>query len=73
VAPTGRLGAAVLVGGFSEVLVAWLDGRIRMSRQRLIEEATELVVALGDQTAAIATRNARRKQTRREGAHDDDR
>jgi hypothetical protein len=72
-APTGRLGAAVLVGGFRETLVAWLDGRITMSRQRLIEEATELFVALGDQTAAIATRNAGTTQDRREGAHDADR
>ncbi len=64
-APTGRLGAAVLVGGFREALVAWLDGRIDMSRQRLIEEATELFVAVGDQTAAIATAGTR--QNRREG------
>jgi len=55
-APTGRLGAAVVVGGFSEVLVAWLDGRIAMSRDQLVEDATELFVALGDATAAISAR-----------------
>jgi AcrR family transcriptional regulator len=59
---TGRLSAAVLVGGFSEVLVAWLDGRITVPRQRLIDETTELFVALGDATAAIV---ARRPETGR--------
>jgi AcrR family transcriptional regulator len=67
-APTGRLGAAVVVGGFSEVLVAWLDGRIKMSRQRLIEEATELFVALGDKTAAMASRKAARRAERPGGS-----
>jgi AcrR family transcriptional regulator len=55
---TGRVSAAVLVGGFSEVLVAWLDGRIAVSRERLIDDATELFGALGDATAAIVARRA---------------
>jgi AcrR family transcriptional regulator len=55
---TGRVSAAVLVGGFSEVLVAWLDGRIAVSRERLIDDATEMFVALGDATAAIVARRA---------------
>lgn len=72
--PTGRLGAAVLVGGFSEALVAWLDGRLRMSRRRLIEEATELFLALGEATAAIAARRADRPHRRnQEGSADADR
>jgi AcrR family transcriptional regulator len=61
-APAGRMSAAVLVGGFSEVLVAWLDGRIKVSRARLIDDATELFVALGDATAAIAARRGGRRR-----------
>jgi AcrR family transcriptional regulator len=56
--PTGRLSAAVLVGGFSEVLVAWLDGRVSVSRRRLIDDLTELFVGLADTPAAIAPRRA---------------
>jgi hypothetical protein len=46
------------VGGFSEVLVAWLDGRVAVSRQRLIDDLTDLFVGLGDTTAAIVARRA---------------
>lgn len=55
-AVTARVGAAVLVGGLSEALVAWLDGRITVSRERLIDDLTALFVALGDATAGVATR-----------------
>jgi AcrR family transcriptional regulator len=64
---TGRVSAAVLVGGFSEVLVAWLDGRIAVSRQRLIDDATELFEALGDATAAIVARRATSRKTVKTG------
>ena len=50
----GAVTAAVLVGGFSELLVAWLDGRIRISREQLVDDATELFAALGDAAARIA-------------------
>lgn len=39
--------AAFVVGGFSEVLTAWLDGRIPISRTRLIDQTTDLFIALG--------------------------
>ena len=52
--PIGAVTAAVLVGGFSELLVAWLDGRITVSREQLVDDATELFVALGDAAARIA-------------------
>ena len=42
-----RLSAAMLVGGFSEILAAWLDGRIDMSADDLIDSATTLFVAVG--------------------------
>lgn len=41
-----RLAAAAAVGGLTEMLMAWLDGRIRVSRSRLVEVATDLLVAL---------------------------
>jgi len=50
----GHVTAAILVGGFSELLLAWLDGRIRVSRRQLVEDTTELFVALGDAAARIA-------------------
>ena len=42
-----RLNAAFVVGGFSEVLMAWLDGHIDVSRKRLIDQTTDLFLALG--------------------------
>lgn len=45
-----RVGAAMLVGGFSEILAAWLDGRIDMSADDLVESATTLFVAVGEAT-----------------------
>lgn len=48
-----RLGAAILVGGFSELLVEWLDGRIPLTREQLVDHATTLFLALGDATARL--------------------
>ena len=50
----GRLAAAILVGGFSELLIAWLDGRIDVTRDQLVDDATALFLALGDTAARIA-------------------
>lgn len=50
----GRIAAAMLVGGVGELVVAWLDGRIDVSKERLVEDAAELMVALGDTAATIA-------------------
>jgi AcrR family transcriptional regulator len=50
----GRIGAAVLVGGTSELVLAWLDGRIDVPRDQLVDDATALFLALGDAAAAIA-------------------
>lgn len=49
----GRVGAAVLVGGFSEILAAWLDGRIQLSREQLIEDTTALFLAVSDAAGEI--------------------
>ena len=49
----GRLGAAVTVGGFSELLVAWLDGRVELSVEELIDDATEVFLAVWDATRRL--------------------
>ncbi len=55
----GRLGAAVLVGGAGELVVAWLDGRIDVSREQLVDDATEVFLAIGEAAARIASRRTR--------------
>jgi AcrR family transcriptional regulator len=52
--PIGRIAAAVLVGGTSELVLAWLDGRIDVSRDQLVDDATALFLALGEAAAAVA-------------------
>ena len=52
----GRIGAAVLVGGTSELVMAWLDGRIDVPREQLVDDATELFLAVGDAAARVAAR-----------------
>lgn len=42
-----RVAATIVVGGFTETLMAWLDGRIKVSRTQLIDDTTTLFVALG--------------------------
>lgn len=49
-----RLSAAMLVGGFSEILAAWLDGRIDISVPTLIDSSTTLFVAVGEATASYS-------------------
>ncbi len=58
--PIGRIGAALLVGGAGELVVAWLQGRIDVDRDQLVDDATELLLAMGDAAARLATRRARR-------------
>jgi AcrR family transcriptional regulator len=55
----GLIGAAILVGGTSELIAAWLDGRIEVTREQLVDDATTLFLALGDTAAALAARRAR--------------
>jgi len=54
----GRVGASVLVGGFSQLLVDWLAGRVRVSAERLVDDATVLFLALGDAAASVAASRA---------------
>jgi AcrR family transcriptional regulator len=54
----GRVGAAVLVGGFSQLLVDWLAGRIQTDKETLAADAAELFLAIGDAAVSVATRRA---------------
>jgi hypothetical protein len=55
----GRIGAAILVGGAGELVVSWLDGRIAVSRDQLVDDATEILLAIGEAAARLATSRAR--------------
>jgi AcrR family transcriptional regulator len=54
----GRVAASILVGGTGELVLAWLDGRIRVPRQQLVDDATELFLAMGDTAARLAAGRA---------------
>lgn len=56
--PIGRIGAALLVGGAGELVVAWLDGRIDVDRDQLVDDASELLLAMGEAAARLAARRA---------------
>jgi AcrR family transcriptional regulator len=42
----GAVAAPILVGGFSELLVSWIEGRLALTREQLIDDATTLFLAL---------------------------
>lgn len=63
-----RVGASILVGGFNQLLVDWLAGRIRTSRERLIDDATALFVALGDAAGSVAAARSTPRRSSRTGA-----
>ena len=44
--PRQRIRAAIVVGGFTELLMAWLDGRITVTRKQLVDETTALFLKL---------------------------
>ena len=49
-----RVGAAMLIGGLSEVLLDWIDGRIDVTREQLVDDLAVLALALGETTEKIA-------------------
>jgi AcrR family transcriptional regulator len=55
----GRIGASILVGGTGELVVAWLEGRIPVSREQLVDDATELFMGVGEVVARLAESRAR--------------
>lgn len=60
----GALAASILVGGLSELIVAWLEGRVESTREQLIDDATVLFLALGEAAARIATTRPKARRTR---------
>jgi AcrR family transcriptional regulator len=52
---TAQLTAQVLVGGLAEALIAWLEGRLKVSREKLVDRCTELFLA----AATVAERAER--------------
>jgi AcrR family transcriptional regulator len=60
----GRVAAALLVGGTSELMLAWLDGRIDIPRDQLVDDATALFLAVGEAAAAVAAGRSGRARPR---------
>lgn len=50
-----RVAASFLVGGFSELLMRWLDGQIPLERDQLVDAATELFLAIGRVDARLSS------------------
>jgi AcrR family transcriptional regulator len=48
--------ALMLVGGLAETLLSWLGGALRVTREQLIEDCTELFVLMGEGAFARAKR-----------------
>jgi hypothetical protein len=53
------VGGGLLVGGVVVLVVSWLEGRIDVTRAQLVEDATELFLAVGDAAARVAKRRIR--------------
>lgn len=49
----GLVAAPLLVGGLAEVLVLWLDGRLDLTLEQLVDDATELFLATTTTVARI--------------------
>ena len=58
--PLARLAAAMLVGGMSEILAAWLDGRIAMTADEVIDDTTALFLAVGERAGRLEAKRLAR-------------
>jgi AcrR family transcriptional regulator len=50
----GLIASHLLVGGLVELIVTWLDGRLKMSLDELIDDLASLLVAVGIATVNVA-------------------
>jgi AcrR family transcriptional regulator len=50
--------ALMIVGGLAETHLAWLDGSLRSTREQLIENCTDLFVAIGEGAVGLIARRA---------------
>lgn len=51
--------ALLLVGGMTEILLAWLDGRLHVTREQLVADCAELFVLNGEGTLRLVERRSR--------------
>lgn len=49
-----HLAAALLVGGFHEMIIAWITGRVELTADELIAHATELFVTTAEATEDVS-------------------
>ena len=63
--PVVKVAASMVVGGMSELVITWLEGRLDMSLDQLIDDASILFGALGDAAAAVADSRAPAAPSRR--------
>lgn len=52
--PLVGMTAILVAGGVCELLIAWLDGRLEISREQLVVDTAALVVAIGDVAQTLA-------------------
>jgi AcrR family transcriptional regulator len=63
--PVVKVAASMVVGSMSELVMTWLHGRVDMTLDQLIDDASILFVALGDAAGGIAESRAPAVPTRR--------
>jgi hypothetical protein len=55
--PAIELWAAMLIGGTSQALLDWIDGRVACSRGQLVDDLVEMWLAIGN--AGVAAMRSR--------------
>lgn len=58
--PIADVTAALLVGGLAELLIAWMDGRLAVTREQLVDDVAALFVICGEGASRLAASRARR-------------
>jgi AcrR family transcriptional regulator len=56
--PAGELSAAMIIGGTSQAILDWLDGRAACPREELVDHLISLWLAIGDATDARASHHS---------------
>lgn len=52
--PSAEVAAHIAVGGFTSALIAWLDGRLDVSLDELVDDSTAILVAAGRAARRLA-------------------
>lgn len=61
----GMVASLILTGGLTELVVTWLDGHLDMTLDELVDDATTLLLTLGQGAVETATRRQGRSRARR--------